>query len=100
MFYIFGFIYITLCIQRTNDAAVSPPIIRSAFIDALSLIITTIYVLIGIAYIHTAIFLFIALAWTVTTMYFPDDRKIFIFRSLMNVALVSIVIVKHFYQLA
>lgn len=100
MFYIFGFIYITICIQRINDAAVSPPIIRPAFQDALSLIFSTVYVLIGITGIYSALFLLIALFWLVTSMYLSGHKKVFIFRSLINVALVSIVIVKHFYQTA
>lgn len=98
MYYFFGLIYIVLCIQRINDAAISPPIIRNTFLNTISLLTTTVYVLIGIVNNYSVIFSVIAFLWLVTSIYLSDHKKVFIFRSLINIALVSIFTIRHFFE--
>ena len=97
MFYYFGFLYIVICIQRLHDASILSP--RNSFQDALSLITSTAYVLVGIMGSYSVVFSFIALFFVITAMYFHDNKKVFIIRVLTNIALVSVVLVKHFIQL-
>jgi uncharacterized membrane protein (DUF485 family) len=93
MFYYFGLLYIVICIQRLHDAFIPSP--RNSFQDALSIIITTIYVLMGIIGSYSSVFLFIALSFVITSIYFYENRKVFTIRVLTNIALVSILLVKH-----
>jgi len=99
MFYFFGLVYIALSIQRINDAAVFPQIIRPTLYNAISLTITTTFVLTGIISASSGIYLLISFFWLITSIYLFDNRRIYIIRLLTNVALVSIVLVKYLIEL-